>query len=301
MRHVFIINPAAGRQNSSKIVIDRINAAFKDYYQEAIIELAQYKGHAMEITARYASEGIPTVFYCCSGDGTLGEVVEPIIGLAHCAFAPIPIGTGNDYVRYFGKDSHERFLDIGMLLNGTREKVDVLMADGKCCLNIASSGFDAMVARRVELFKNIPFISGETAYNLSTAYCFFTSVKNNMGFEIDGKLYQNKDYIFAVIANGMYYGGGFKASPISDIRDGMIDFITVPTVSRFKMLSMMESYRKGEHLDKYDFITHTRCKSVRLIADREIPLNIDGNITMAKNPYIEIVPKAVEIVLPYEA
>ena len=224
-----------------------------------------------------------------------------MIGLAHCAFAPIPIGTGNDFIKYFGKEATERFSNIELFLNGTRDKIDVLMANGTCCVNIASAGFDAMVAKKVELFRKIPFINGETAYNLSLAYCFFTSVKCNMGFEIDGERYPNNDYIFAVIANGMYYGGGFKASPISNIKDGFIDFITIPSIPRFKMLSMIESYRKGEHLDKYEFISHKRCKNVRILSDKEIPFNIDGNITMLKNPYIEIIPKAVEIVLPFKS
>ena len=299
MRHIFIINPKAGKQNPGDYVQNLIKDAFRECDEEVILETSQYTGNAQEIVIKYANQNIPTTFYCCGGDGTLGEVVQPLIGMPHCAFAPIPMGTGNDFVKCFGKDAKERFSNIELLLNGSREKIDVLIADGKCCVNIASAGFDAMIAKKVQLFRSIPMINGSTAYNLSLAYCFFTSVKCNLGFEIDGKAYPKNDYVFAVIANGMYYGGGFKASPTSDIQDGLIDFITIPALPRIKMLSMIESYRKGEHLDKYDFITHTRCKNVKLLSDAVMPFNIDGNITMTKESYVEIIPGAVEIVLPY--
>ena len=238
MQHVFIINPVAGVRDQTASLIHNIEAAEQIPENCRIIETTKYRGHAQKLALRYAENG-PVTLYACGGDGTIGEVVTGAANGKNCRIAVVPIGTGNDFVKCFGTENTSKFLDIAALAAGSEITVDALEAQNRRSINIVSVGFDAAVTKGIARFKRLPLVSGEMAYLLSTGVNFFSKVKTRCAFEVDGLAIPSADYIFAIAANGRWYGGGFNASPYSDITDGKIDFIRVPAVSRFKMLLMI--------------------------------------------------------------
>lgn len=293
-----MINPTAGKVDRSVELTREITGLFAKRGQSCAVEVTRYAGHAGELVSQYARQGNPTVFYACGGDGTLGEVAQAVSGFDNCAFAPVPIGTGNDFVKYFGDNAPPCFRSIERLLEGSIETIDLLSVNGRIGLNIASAGLDAAVAQNAARFKRLPFIGGPAAYQLSLAMCFFTSVKNRYRLEVDGVLEEPGNFVFVVAANGRFYGGGFKAAPASDLQDGLIDLITVPTLPHRKMLTMISTYKRGEHLEKYDFIRFSRCKTVRIITQRPIPVNLDGDIFTMDSPVISVLAGAAKVVVP---
>ena len=106
------------------------------------------------------------------------------------------------------------------------------------------------------------------------------------------------DYLFAIAANGKWYGGGFKAAPTADMQDGFMDFIRIPTVSRLKFLRVVGIFKKGEHLEKLPFVKHMNCKKLQIMADKPIDVNVDGEIIPMENPLITVAPGSVRIILP---
>ncbi len=299
LKHVFILNPMAGKKDCTPALKAEIKALFSGRDENFEVVVTQYPGHAEQIARRCAAEGAETTLYACGGDGTIGEVAQALPGNPQLILAPVPAGTGNDFVR--GLESlpgvRQRF-SLSALTGGQVVPLDLLMAGNRVSLNIASVGLDAAIAQHMVRFKRLPLIKGETAYKLSLLYCFFTSMRYRYQFEIDGDPQPEEDCIFAVAANGRYYGGGFMAAPLADCQDGLIDFISIPTLPRLRLLPMIGSYKRGEHLQKYDFIRFVRCRQVRILSDRPVALNRDGEITPAQNPVIKILPAAARLLLP---
>ncbi|HWP50121.1 MAG TPA: diacylglycerol kinase family protein [Clostridia bacterium] len=248
---------------------------------------------------RCAADGVETTLYACGGDGTLGEVAQALPGNPQLILAPVPAGSGNDFVRSLEslRGAKARF-SLPSLIDGEVVPLDLLMAGGRVSLNIASVGLDAAIAQNMVRFKRLPLLKGETAYMLSLVYCFFTTVRYRYQFEIDGVLQPEEDCIFAVAANGRFYGGGFMAAPLADWQDGQIDFISIPAMPRLRLLPMIGSYKRGEHLEKYDFVRFIRCRQVRILADKPVALNRDGETEPAQNPIIEIMPAAARLLIP---
>ena len=306
-RHLFVINPAAGtkdRTEKLKEAISRLKLK-EDYdifvtdgVRAAENEVCRYlKGHQNEFVRIYA----------CGGDGTLSEVVNGVYrsGSKNCAVAVLPIGSGNDFVKSLDLPVAS-FLDLKALVDGEAIEIDLLVAkdsenNARVSLNIISAGFDAAVCKGQEKIKKWPMVSGKTAYNISLVKSVFSKRKHYFVLNVDGKRFGDSagPYLFAIAANGKYYGGGYKASPYSDISDGFMEFIRIDTVSPVKLLALVGKFREGRHIDEFKTIcTSKQCKSMQFVSDKPIDINLDGEIYPMKNPTVRIVERAIKIILP---
>ncbi|MBR1730922.1 MAG: hypothetical protein IJ725_00600, partial [Ruminococcus sp.] len=218
----------------------------------------------------------------------------------NCAFAPIPTGSGNDFIRSFDREK-EDFLNIEKMMNGGEVSIDLLKCNDRVSCNSVTVGFDCAVAKNVEKFKKKKFISSSFAYKLSIFYCLFSGRKHDFSIVIDGAEYKNDGtYLLSLCAKGKYYGGGIKCAPKADNRDGLIDFMVIPTVGVVKFIGLLPSFTKGEHLDnpKADFIVHKKCDTVDYISDKPFEIGIDGEIVTVNEARISVLKEALKVILP---
>lgn len=305
IRHLFIINPKAGIRNVVEEATERIRRAFilnTDRENEKYdIVLTKNKGDATEL-ARLACKENPgfTKIYACGGDGTLHEVVNGVVGAENVSVCPVPVGSGNDFIRCFDQIPREKFLDISACIRGEDFACDVLRCGDFYSLNNISAGLDAATGKRQGKVKKLPFVSGGAAYKLALAYSFMTSMKNPIRFEIDGEpvTVGKGDVTLAVLGNGKWYGGGFQATPLADLQDGLMDLCTVPTISRLEFLKYVGDYKRGDHLKTMPTVFYKKCKKIRLLSPEPICLQADGEIFIRRDPEIEVVPGAIRMILP---
>lgn len=302
MKHIFIINPNAGKTDQTKYIQNTVNQLFMDKEVEGTyrIERTTSIEDTKNIARKYAQSGEKAVLYACGGDGTLNDVLNGCMGYDNIIISHLPIGTGNDFIKYFGPRAKEDFLNLKELMKGNVVEVDVMKVNDYYSMNIANIGLDAMVAYNVHKFKRIPLIKGKNAYQMSIAYSFFTSIAHNMTIKVDDVEEKEKCFTICVCANAKYYGGNYLAAPCADLQDGYMDVILIPKISRVKILNVLGAYEKGEHLDeKYKNIVHYRkAKKVEFIADKEIAVCIEGEQYMIKNPTIEVCDKKIKMLVP---
>ena len=77
------------------------------------------------------------------------------------------MGTGNDFLRLFGREGREKFADIALLKDGPQESLDLIDCNGLLGLNTGCVGIDARVAEDVHRFKRIPLVGKKGAYIFS--------------------------------------------------------------------------------------------------------------------------------------
>ena len=150
MRHVFILNPVAGKTKSALALRGRIDAYFARHSElEYSIRLTDGVGSATRIATEECEKDDAVRLYACGGDGTLQETANGIpLGRSDVELAVIPCGSGNDYVRTYGKA--EEFLDLENLIGGEAIAVDAVDCGGLISLNIASIGLDASVGKQMQ-------------------------------------------------------------------------------------------------------------------------------------------------------
>ena len=300
LRHVFILNPAAGKEKKALSLRAAIMDWFDQHGGEYVIYETDSPGDATELVRREQAARSGTLrFYAVGGDGTLAEVLDGVTDHSRVQLASIPCGSANDLVRMMPES--ERYLSLPDMIEGEVRRVDALrLADGHLALNICSIGLDADVAYGMADFKHWPLVTGSMAYVLSLIRTFFRPMGHEMTVEMEtgeGTVTVSGRFLFALAANGRFYGGGWKGAPDARIDDGILDFWLIDKVSRLKMLTILKKYRKGEHGD-LPMCHHFRGTRMKVKTKNEAVVNRDGECVKASAIEFSVVPGLIAMVIP---
>lgn len=293
MKHVFIVNPVAGKGKIAKAYIATIENYVKEHHIDAEIYVTRASRDGMKHVEELAKTGEEIRFYSCGGDGTLYEVVNGCYKYPNCQVANIPLGSGNDFCRLFGKNTN-----IEDHINGIPMKLDLIETDGTVAINECAMGLDSEICAKQSDFKKIPGINGEMAYTVSALYCLMGKYKNSFKITIDDNEVFEDDYLFCYIGNSRWYGGGYKAAPNAMPNDGFIDVVMVRCDrGRLGLLPLLPVYKKGEHLD-WDITTFRHAKKVKIESKAPAAVNVDGECAYVTEREFKLLEGAINFVVP---
>ena len=261
MKHVFIINPTAGKADSRQKIYDMADALRTKHNLDVQCILTKKQGHATEIARRMCDSGEELRFYACGGDGTVNEVANGVIGYDNAAMTVIPVGTGNDFLKNFG-GAAPLFADAENLWDGPQFPMDAIDVNGRIALTIACSGIDARVAADVHKYSESPLLDGKTSYIASLAVNFlFKGIASHWTVTLDDEVIED-DFSLVAVCNGRYYGGGFM--PVAEARmdDGVLNTLVVKKVSRVTFARFVGPYSKGGYSK---FPEYAHCSTPQVI------------------------------------
>ncbi len=294
MRHLFILNPVAGKGKAMGL-LPKIKEYCESNGHDYKIAVTEYPGHATEI-ARTSSAAQSLRIYSVGGDGTLNEVLNGMAG-SGSSLASVPCGSGNDFIRSIvGTDIPKNMIEAN--IKGTERLIDYASINDKYFINIASLGFDAEVAYQSCRYKKLPFVTGELSYVLGIFTSIIGCKHHRMEIIVDGALTSGKSLLVAV-GNGKYYGGGMQALPDAEIDDGLFDICRVEEMNRIKILRLFPKYMKGQHAS-LEGVHLSRGKKVEITVDKPIPMNLDGEIILAQKATFEMFPKSLPFIFPVQ-
>jgi len=295
MEHIFIINPAAGSRDRTAAYTEAIEAACGERGLKFEIRVSQGPGDCAKIAREAAQTGEEVRIYACGGDGTLNEVASGAAGFDNAAITVYSGGSGNDFVKIFSEP--KAFFDIERLLDAETATFDMIRCNGELSLNICSVGLDARIARDVSNYKRLPLLSGFRAYALSVLVNIFRGISEHYVVELAGETV-DAEQTFVCMCNGRFYGGGFNPVPEADPADGMLEVLLVKKVRLWEVPGLIGKYKAGRYKELPKFIRHFRTNSVRVQADREIPVNLDGEIRFAKEVEMGLAEEKVNFFYP---
>jgi len=246
VKHVFIINPAAGKSDSRQKIYDMAEHLRQEHGQEVECILTRRQGHAIEKARELCQSGEELRFYACGGDGTANEVANGIIGYDNAAMTVIPIGTGNDFLKNFG-DKAELFHDAENLWDSPVQEMDAIDVNGRIALTIACSGIDARVAADVHKYSESPLLDGKSSYVYALMMNFiFKGITSRWTVELDG-VAQEGEFALVAVCNGRYYGGGFMPMAEAKMDDGVLNTLVIKGVNRVTFAKLVVPYSKGKY------------------------------------------------------
>ena len=296
MKHLFVVNPAAGGSDQTAEVARKVREAFQYRADENEIYVTRAPMDAAEKIKREAENCAHLRVYACGGDGTFNECVCGAALRENVAVCPFPIGTGNDFCRMFGEEQN-LFLDLEALLEGTEHPMDLIDCNGRFCANICSVGIDARIGGDVHKYSHLPLLGGSRAYLTSTVVNVLKGVNQPMKLRI-GDYTAEGQHALLCACNGRFYGGGFNPSRTARPDDGMLDIYVVKRVSLFTLARLIGHYAAGEGEKYPKYIQYLRGDSIHAEFETDMVINLDGEIIRARSVDMRLRPQALRLIVP---
>ena len=298
MKHLFIINPIAGGKKARTEETERVIRAFAGSLSDSYeVYITKAPMDACRKVAEEAESADMLYVYACGGDGTLNECANGAARRKNVAITQYPCGTGNDFLRTFGSDNVYRFRDLEALADGMVRPLDLIDCNSRYGINICSVGIDARVGTDVHKYSKIPLIGGATGYVVALVVNVVKGVAQKYRIKI-GDTTIDKKTTLVCACNGRFYGGGFNPVPDAIPDDGVLEYLVVDAVSRFKVAQIVGKYSKGRFRELGSVIRHFRGIALELECDREVIVNIDGEAIFAKKVAFKVVPNGVNFLFP---
>jgi len=308
MKTIFIINPKAGNGKHIASLKSEIKEAAEKLRIDTEIYFTKAVGDAKNFVKKYCERFGAARFIACGGDGTLSEVVNGAVGYENAEIGIVPIGTGNDFSRNFPQ--REKFLSVEKQLTAKAEKCDAIKystevnkkSSSGYCINMFNIGFDCNVADMTNKIKSKRFITGTIAYLFSIFAILIRKKGANLKLDLDGAEYHKGPLLLTSIANGSFCGGGINSNPLAEVNDGYINVNVVYNISRLNFLTKLPFYMKGTHIKLKNIdkvIANRKCRKISITPlNNSMRLCIDGEITDAGKTEFEIVPNALNFIVP---
>ena len=295
MDHLFIINPAAGKKDSTE-TLERLLERLP--FPRKIVHTAR-EGDARRMTEAAAALGKPIRIYACGGDGTLNEVVNGAAGHDFLAVTNVPMGTGNDFLKLFGPNYRSIFSNLEALAAGPQAAFDLMDCNGKLGLDVICAGVDARIAAGVHKYKRLKGVSGRWAYLLSLAeQVLVRGICRPMTVSMGADRWTQEPTAILCICNGRHYGGGFM--PVADAMpdDGVLDVLRVGKVSLPTFARLAGQYAKGLYWKYPALIRAYHGQEVSFSAREPITVVVDGEIMRDTTFTVRLSEKKVNFFYP---
>ena len=295
MKHLFIINPAAGSRDRTKKYSVAVHEACTARDLDYRIEVSAAPGECTRLAREAAETGEEYRIYACGGDGTLNEVVAGAAGYDNVSVSVYSGGSGNDFVKLF--DDPKAFFDLDRLLDSEEATFDLIRCNDDISLNICSVGLDARIGTDVAHYKRIPLLSGFRAYVVSTLINVIRGIAEHYVVEINGEKIEGEMTMICV-CNGRFYGGGFNPVPEADPTDGLLDVLLVKKVSRLQVPGVIGKYKAGQYQKLPHLVRHFRTDKVTIHCDKPTSINLDGELRVAETVEMSVAKEKIRFFYP---
>ncbi len=290
-RTAFVINPAAGDGKAGRIG-PRLEEVLHQTGQPYRVYFTLKAGDGTGLAARACDEGAEVVV-AVGGDGTLKEVLNGL-DLDKNILGVIPAGTGNGFIRSLSIPLQWKKAFQG-LNHWNPRRIDIGRFNNELFLNSAGIGLDGAVAEaassRYKRFKGYlahTFALMDQAPAFNRFKCMVRC--NGLQFEDDQTL-------IALVANGRYYGGKLCIAPQASVDDGYLDLLLIRKRSIPELIATGVRVAVRKHLSSRAVIK-MQGHNFYIRTSRELPLQIDGDVTFTDSFKVAIIPSGLRVLAP---
>ncbi|MBQ2853981.1 MAG: YegS/Rv2252/BmrU family lipid kinase [Oscillospiraceae bacterium] len=295
MKHIFIINPAAGSRDQTQEYAPMIRRCCNTRDLDFEIHISKCPGDCMRLARQAAETGEEVRIYACGGDGTLNEVAAGAAGYPNAAITVLSSGSGNDFVKLFSEPA--AFFDLERLMDAEEVTFDMIRCNDDLSINICSVGLDARIGTDVSNYKRLPLLHGFRAYAASTVVNVFKGISEHYRVEVEGEVIDDR-FTFVCVCNGRFYGGGFNPIPEADPTDGKLDVLLVKHISRAQVPLIIGKYKNGRYRELSRIARYIKTDSIKIICDKPTAINLDGELRTAETVEMRVAQEKIRFFYP---
>jgi diacylglycerol kinase (ATP) len=212
----------------------------------------------------------------------------------------LPGGTGNDFARTLAMPaSLEGCVEV--LRQGATKRVDLVRITGdgidRLSINVSAGGFSDEVADALD--PEMKATWGPLAYLRAALESLPERRAYAVTLTLDGATVLQESVFNVIVANARFVAGGTQVAPYAEIDDGVFDLVVVKEVSLAGLAALASKVPSGMHLeDDEGRIVFKQVAQLEVESEPEMPFNADGEPLEGVVRRFEIVPGALEVVVP---
>lgn len=246
MKHLFLINPAAGKKDSTAYCTEQIKDLCRDLDHQILV--SEKPGDLTRFAREAAQTGEELRLYACGGDGTLNEVITGLLLGGHkTPLGYIPCGSTNDFAAGLGLPSAP-LKACESIVSGSGQMLDVGLFGRDRYFSYTAS-FGAFTGVSWSTPQNVKNILGHAAYILEGIRSLSDIRPIHMKITADGITCED-DYIFGAVCNSTSLGGVLKLENSEvHMSDGRFEALFIPFPPDLIALNRILSSLRMRHYD----------------------------------------------------
>jgi len=303
MKTDLIWNPMAGQRDAQQPLREAVEVLEEGGWRVRVREAAR-PGDCTELAKSAVAEGAEVVI-AAGGDGTVNAVANGLVG-SEAALGVLPVGTGNVWAKQLGLPAwglpmrHPLREVAHGLLEATVRRVDLGRANGRYFLLWTGIGIDAEVAHEVEPLVELRHRLGNVLYAITGLTVALNFAGTHSTVVIDGHV-ERRRVVLMVIANIQLYGGGlFQIAPAAYLDDGHLDVFLFRGHGLAATLHHFFSVLTRYHMRDPQMIYY-RARTVDIYTDKPMAVQVDGEAVGQTPLHVEVVPRALKVLVPPSA
>ena len=265
---------------------------------EANVEPIPSPADLPELMRKALEEGFDTIV-AAGGDGTVHSIAQALVG-SPLRLGILPVGTANNIARA---------LDIPFDLEGAlrtvaegvERRIEVGRVGGEYFLEAAGVG----------LFADILYAFGPEEPRSQELLRFlkvcvplcWNPPAHTLRLILDGAAVQEQAIMIAV-ANTPYLGEGMPMAPDALVDDGLLDVVIVGAMTRWELFRFFFALLRGRSLELPQ-VGRRQAKTIEIQrvhrSHRPIPVHADDHIVAETPVRLEVVPRALRVLVPPSA
>ena len=289
-----IHNPAAGR--SRQRLFERTIRRLRGQGAITVARTAA-PGDAEALARQAVAEGCARVV-AAGGDGTINEVINGLAG-SGLPLAILPLGTANVLAREIGlaldPDAVAETIGHGVARPISLGRVTGGAGAGHYFSLMAGVGFDAHIVADVDLALKQRIGKGAYVAQFLRQLLVFGFPRYRVSLE--GEARETHEAASVVIAKARHYGGPYACAPEARLTDTAFHVCLFERAGRLAALRYGMALAAGRLAGRADYRI-LRASRVRIQGPHDDPVQGDGDIIAALPLEVEMVPGAIELVMP---
>lgn len=294
---VILLNPASGFSRGAND-IDALTALAAEFgcrlrvssFAGQLTDLARTEAGSPLIIAGGGDDSVREVLWGMDQAGVFERPADqrPFFGI-------LPLGTFNNFARYLGLPLDPRGA-VQCAVEGVLHQVDLGRAGGQLFTESVGVGLD--VAAWKAFPRESPSVLRRIWDGAIAVLKALTVFRPRRYFvEVDGRLQSFRAYHITV-ANSSHFSAGFAIAPHAVIDDGNLDLCIIPSLSKLGFLMAIPIIFLGKHTAYLKGVRYQQVRRVRLWAEHNGVIRIDGKLGPRLPVDIRVVPQALPMRLP---
>jgi YegS/Rv2252/BmrU family lipid kinase len=218
------------------------------------------------------------------GDGSINYFINQFPN-CKIPLALFKTGTGNDFSwKLYGDASNKSIFE--QVLKSVPKPIDAGKCNDTLFINSFGIGFDGEILRSMN---TIRFLGGHIGYMIAVVLKILSFREKRFQISVGDEKWTDQ-FLLVIINNSSRAGGGFMITPDAEINDGELDLFLCKKLSLFQRLRYLPVLKSGKHAG-LPFTINRKGKSFQIATAKELSIQVDGELLLAKSVRIEVLPQ----------